>query len=347
MPSIQDVTTLALSRRDDEDGSRGLNPIYIAGIVIVGVMLLAVGLWFGIRTMRRRAAKKRDMKSESAFLSVRGVVKESGSGSESLNEKYVSNELSHHPGYLFMSLIYSRPQLRVQTANKGFSRGQMHAGIAMPERTLAPRSREDVVNFHRQSGNFPKPFSLAGASPNSPRNSGFLTVPDRLSSAPHSPVTPTGSDGGRAVSWVRHSFMSAFSTNRYSVASSAGGSSYAEPTTGTSRKIRQLFTPVLPDELLVTQLGEQLTVIQSFDDGWCLVGRENHSSFLQKKSLFSKPEAAADPNVELGCVPAWCFLKPVKGLRAERPVRSTSLGVTVQIDAPVESRDNMVSWSNF
>ncbi|TEB34633.1 hypothetical protein FA13DRAFT_1789042 [Coprinellus micaceus] len=327
MPSIQDVTTLALSRRDDEDGSKGLNPIYIAGIVIVGAMLLAVGLWFGIRTMRRRAAKKRDKKSESAFLSVRGVVKESGSGSESsLNEK---------------------PQLRVQTANKGFSRGQMHAGIAMPERTLAPRSREEVVNFHRQSGNFPKPFSLAGASPNSPRNSGFLTVPDRLSSAPHSPVTPTGSDGGRAVSWVRHSFMSAFSTNRYSVASSAGGSSYAEPTTGTSRKIRQLFTPVLPDELLVTQLGEQLTVIQSFDDGWCLVGRENHSSFLQKKSLFSKPEAAADPNVELGCVPAWCFLKPVKGLRAERPVRSTSLGVTVQIDAPVESRDNMVSWSNF
>jgi hypothetical protein len=48
----------------------------------------------------------------------------------------------------------------------------------------------------------------------------------------------------------------------------------------------------------------------------------------------------------LGVVPAWCFLKPVKGLRAERPVRSTSLGITVQMDAG-PARDSLVSWSNF
>lgn len=216
----------------------------------------------------------------------------------------------------------------------------------MPERTLAPRSREEIMNYHRQSGNFPKPFAFAVGGPSSP-DPGLLTAPDRSSSAPHSPTTPTGSEGGRGVSWVRQSFMSTFSMNRYSVASSADGSSIAEPTTGSTRKVRQLFTPVLPDELLLTQLGEQLTVIQSFDDGWCIVGRDNHSSFLQKTSLFGKNEPAADPNVELGCVPAWCFLKPVKGLRAERPMRSTSLGVTVQVDAPSAPRDQMISWSNF
>ncbi len=42
---------------------------------------------------------------------------------------------------------------------------------------------------------------------------------------------------------------------------------------GATRKVRQVFDPVLPDEILV-KLGEQLTIVQSFDDGWCVVGRE-------------------------------------------------------------------------
>lgn len=54
-------------------------------------------------------------------------------------------------------------------------------------------------------------------------------------------------------------------------------------------------------------------------------------------------------NVELGMVPAWCFLKQVKGLRAERPVRSSSLGVTVQMDghSGETQRNDLISWSNF
>jgi len=62
----------------------------------------------------------------------------------------------------------------------------------------------------------------------------------------------------------------------------------------------------------------------------------------------SSSGAPAESEVELGVVPAWCFLKPVKGLRAERPVRSTSLGITVQMDGPsFSSRDEILSWSNF
>ena len=72
--------------------------------------------------------------------------------------------------------------------------------------------------------------------------------------------------------------------------------------------------------------------MQSFDDGWCTVGRP---------AMLNKEE------VELGSVPAWCFLKPVKGLRTERPMRISSLGVTVQLDAPSTERDQVMSWSNF
>ena len=114
--------------------------------------------------------------------------------------------------------------------------------------------------------------------------------------------------------------------------------------TGQPRKIRQLFDPVLPDELTV-RLHERVTLVQTFDDGWCVVGREpTPAQQQQQTSLFRPAEAAVD----MGVVPSWVFIKPVKGLRAERPIRSTSLGITVRIDAPdFSSRDECISWSNF
>jgi hypothetical protein len=56
---------------------------------------------------------------------------------------------------------------------------------------------------------------------------------------------------------------------------------------------------------------------------------------------------ASGGNVELGMPPLGVFLKPVKGLRAERPIRSSSLGVTVQMDELDPERNDMISWSNF
>ena len=101
----------------------------------------------------------------------------------------------------------------------------------------------------------------------------------------------------------------------------------------TQKKVRQSFDPVLPDELVVS-IGETFTVVQQHDDGWCIVGRD---------SVFNPGE------VELGAIPAWCFLKPVKGLRAERPMRVSSLGVTVNLDSnpTMGPRDDVMSWSNF
>jgi hypothetical protein len=228
--------------------------------------------------------------------------------------------------------------------------------------TRLPRGRDEIVEYHRQSGNFPKPFSFALARGGSPNSSLSMPAGSRLSGLAPPPASP--SSEGRPISWVRHSFLSARSSvvpgqrpsSRYSVMSTASSSFVgSEPSTGTARKVRQLFSPVLPDELLLTSLGEHLTVIQSFDDGWCVVGRENaQAEWTQKKTLFGGGKndsvgSAAEggsAGVELGVVPAWCFLKPVKGLRAERPVRSTSLGITVQMDAG-PARDSLVSWSNF
>jgi len=114
-------------------------------------------------------------------------------------------------------------------------------------------------------------------------------------------------------------------------------------TSGKTRKVRQKFEPVLPDELLPV-LGERLTVVQSFDDGWCVVGRENSTFAHAAISLFKSPEPGQ--NIELGVVPAWCFLKPVKGFQAERPIRSASLGIKVNVDGPL-SRNDVISWANF
>jgi len=204
----------------------------------------------------------------------------------------------------------------------------INSTIVLPEKARIPLGHEANTAQHPEPGAFPapfapKPFAFAlGAA--SPRNS--TLEPDRSSKS-------------------RNSFLSLTSSqNRFSVMSS---SSSLDPTrtSGTSRKIRQLFDPVLPDELL-TRLGEHLTVVQSFDDGWCVVGRENASLVHTAKSLFkSTPEL--ENSIELGVVPAWCFLKPVKGLRAERPMRVSSLGITVNLDAPGSSRNELISWSNF
>ena len=195
-----------------------------------------------------------------------------------------------------------------------FSRAHLGAqGVVMPSRVLTRPNvtKQEIVEYHTNEGNLPRPFTpfsfalQAGTSP---------SVGKRGSTASVLTVT-------------RDSFLSIGShSNRFSIASTISSSSQSN-----RRKVRQLFDPVLPDEFVVS-LGERLMVMQSFDDGWCIVGRS---------AMVNKDE------IELGAVPAWCFLKPVKGLRAERPMRIGSLGVTVQLDAPNPEREQVMSWSNF
>jgi hypothetical protein len=208
-----------------------------------------------------------------------------------------------------------------------FSRQQITSDVVFPSKahTLPPlATRGDVIRHHTESGNFPRPFSFALSATSPP-----------ISPVDRSSALPPSRQSFRSVASNRNSFLST---------SSASSSRSNGPT----RKVHQLFVPVLPDELLIPYVGERLTVVQSFDDGWCVVGRRSAAKTASGPPSSFKSNAVdnvANLDVELGVVPAWCFMRPVKGLRAERPVRSSSLGVTVHMDGP--SRSEVISWSNF
>ncbi|CAE6492848.1 unnamed protein product [Rhizoctonia solani] len=99
-----------------------------------------------------------------------------------------------------------------------------------------------------------------------------------------------------------------------------------------TRKVQTVFPPLLPDELVLS-VGEKVTLLQTFDDEWCVVGRDRFG------------------DVEVGAVPAFVFTKLKNGEMLERPMRSTSLGVKVEMSsapgAAWSSREEVISWSNF
>ena len=175
-----------------------------------------------------------------------------------------------------------------------------------------------------------RPFSVTASGRGS-----TLVSPSAPYSAPGRPTSAVSflSSTARTPSPRRTSFFGIGVDRPASVASSTFSAVSSMLGGVKSRKVRQLFSPVLPDELVIS-LGEKVTVVESFDDGWCIVGRDS----------FINPA-----DVEMGAVPAWCFVKPVKGLKASRPMRTTSLGVTVQIESGpgFSSREEVISWSNF
>ncbi|KAH9168820.1 hypothetical protein EDB89DRAFT_1558210 [Lactarius sanguifluus] len=289
------------SRDTSADGgfqSSPLTPIVIGGIAFAGALILVVCLWLGIRACGKRSREQRADGRQGAFLTVKGLISED-------DEKAAP------------------PRIAV-TGPGPFSREQLTASIVMPRQNIVrpDATHDEILNYYTTMGTMTRPFSNAASS----------------TLAPGSPVTPT-----RPISTVsylsaadaaprRSSFFS-FGNNR-PVSTASSMYSTASTILGVEgRKVRQLFSPVLPDEFVLS-LGEKVTVIQSFDDGWCIVGRG---------SLVKSDE------VEMGAVPAWCFVKPIKGLKASRPMRTSSLGVTVQLNAGpgFSSRDEIISWSNF
>lgn len=123
----------------------------------------------------------------------------------------------------------------------------------MPDKTLRPNAtREEIVQHHAQEGTLPRPFAP------------FMGDGDSL--APPPPIG--GGEGSRRssvgsfLSSARNSFLSGNSNSRrFSVASVATTASSGAVTTaggGTLRNIRQIFNPVLPDELVIS-VGERVT----------------------------------------------------------------------------------------
>ncbi|CEL55068.1 hypothetical protein RSOLAG1IB_01076 [Rhizoctonia solani AG-1 IB] len=124
-----------------------------------------------------------------------------------------------------------------------------------------------------------------------------------------------------------HSPHGSFSHSHGRTDSAASGTSNV-----ITRKVQTAFPPLLPDELVLA-VGEKVTLLQTFDDEWCVVGRDRFGE------------------VEVGAVPAYIFTKLRAGEKMERPMRSTSLGVKVEMSsapgAAWSSRDEVISWSNF
>ncbi|KAG8213373.1 hypothetical protein J3R82DRAFT_11865 [Butyriboletus roseoflavus] len=111
------------------------------------------------------------------------------------------------------------------------------------------------------------------------------------------------------------------------------------------RPVRQLFVPALPDELALVRYGEGLTVFRSFDDDWCLVTRDKtRSSWVSPPPIWKTNNG---DNVDIGLVPAWVFIKPLKGITVTRPFRNESINALHlgQNWAPAPTRDAVISWS--
>ncbi|KZT29598.1 hypothetical protein NEOLEDRAFT_1106009 [Neolentinus lepideus HHB14362 ss-1] len=287
-----------LFQRDDETSgalSSSNTPYIIAGCTVIGLIVLGLAVYLLLRFIRGRSKKLREESRGAAFLSVRGIVEDKED-----KEPLPSALLGVH------GETFSRNNLATEN-------------VVMPAKTIIrpDATREEILDYYSTNGTLPKPFRPFSFALNAPHI------------APPSPVHDSKRGSMSSfLSVARHSFLSAGS-RRMSTASTV--SSLGD--SGSKRKVRQIFDPVLPDELVIS-LEEQLTVVQSHDDGWCIVGRS---------SVFKPDE------VEMGAVPAWVFIKPTKGLRAERPMRVSSLGVSVQLDAGpgFSSREEVISWSNF
>ncbi|KAF8324924.1 uncharacterized protein EI90DRAFT_3074476 [Cantharellus anzutake] len=109
------------------------------------------------------------------------------------------------------------------------------------------------------------------------------------------------------------------------------------------------FQHLLPDELDV-KVGDQLSLLQTFDDGWCICVAEEPAG--------SASNSIGD--IRMGCVPLWVFERMPKGKEGASPMRtmrSTSLAITVEVSPPSPGtlagpaapwdRTNTISWSNF
>lgn len=254
-------------------------------------------------------SRSREEERNAAFLSIKGLIKEGEQREKELPE---SASLGPTPNGTF------------------FSRAQLADGVVMPQKVdlRSNASRDEIIQHYTEEGTLPRPFApFMGEG-------GFkLTPPPPIGGSGDASPTSNRSSSASFLSIARNSFLSVpnRSSHRFSVASVATTASAGTVISGAHgvRKVRQVFTPVLPDELVIS-VGERVTIVNSFDDGWCIIGRDGYSGVI-----------------ELGAVPAWCFIKPSPGLRAERPLRTSSLGVTVNIEPEDRHRNDVISWSNF
>lgn len=194
------------------------------------------------------------------------------------------------------------------------TRGQLTTSVIMPSKAVVKHdvSREEILQYHQSRGTIPRPFSPFSFAINASRDS-----PSRRSTRSSNPGSPSS--------------VTAFLSSRRNSSPAPSIPIYSN---SQKRNVLQVYDPVLPDEIPV-RVRELLSIVKTYDDGWCVIGRDSKTRPGQ---------------IELGVVPAWIFVRPVKGLgKPERPMRSFSLGVTVELDVGLDNRPSgrRIVWSNL
>lgn len=216
------------------------------------------------------------------------------------------------------------PRPREVSKSKAVNRALVTASVVMPEKTLTPRAghtrqTSDFTVDTTQTLPLPPPILLQPPSPILeevvvPQLTRTQRPPQSVQEAPRSLSSRPGSSS-RPVSFVSRSSPLRNSVNSGTSSHSASASMFEE---GQMRRVHQVFLRALPDELIVTR-GEHLAIVQAFDDGWCVVGRESRGR---------------RGDVEFGAVPAWVFVRSEEGVRPTRPVRAASLNARVSLESP-------------
>lgn len=66
-----------ISKRVDTVGSTGLPVVAWIGFGVAGLLVVILAVWLSVRAYRRKAKKKREDDRGAAFLTVKGIVKDS------------------------------------------------------------------------------------------------------------------------------------------------------------------------------------------------------------------------------------------------------------------------------
>ncbi|KAF8551389.1 hypothetical protein OG21DRAFT_290433 [Imleria badia] len=212
-----------------------------------------------------------------------------------------------------------------------FSRNRITASIIMPEKSITRKpypygsSNKAVVSSELT------PFLPSSTlSPHAPPRPRAISILD-----PAHPRPSRSSSGFSSYTQYRLSPLARLSS-RLSL------TNFASPSQ--ARPVHQPFEPTLSDELHV-RCGEYLSVLRSFDDGWCVVARD--TSRPSRVSPVSAGMKNNGDNVDIGVVPGWVLAKPLDGVASRRTFRCTSLNALRFGPNPVYTREGVISWAHF
>ncbi|KAI9568288.1 hypothetical protein HD554DRAFT_795433 [Boletus coccyginus] len=228
-------------------------------------------------------------------------------------------------GVVRQTMTESNPSL---TSIPSFSCNGPTTSIVLP--------KESVTRNPYSNGLSDKAAILSQPTPScSPYTPSLHPLPPTRAISILNPVHPRhGRSSSGFSGYAKYSFPSGLSS-RLSSASFVSSSR--------ARRVHQPFESVLTDELAL-RCGECLTVLRSFDDGWCVVARD--TSRYSRASLATGMKNDGD-NVDVGLVPTWVFTKPLEGNASVRPFRSTSLNALHSGHDPAFTRNGILSWANF